>query len=151
MDSVMRAVAVYLFLLAIFRLAGKRSLANITTFDLVLTLIISESIQQSLTGKDSSMTNALLLITTFVGLDIILSLLKHRSRGVDRLLDGVPLVLIRAGEMLQERLNKERVDKQEILTAARLQRGTTRLEDIDYAVLEPGGQISVIAKEGAAQ
>ncbi len=151
MDSVLRAVAVYLFLLAIFRLAGKRSLANITTFDLVLTLIISESIQQSLTGTDSSMTNALLLITTLVGLDVILSVLKHRFSSVDRLLDGVPLVLMRAGETLQERMNKERVDEQEILTAARLQRGTKRLTDIDCAVLEPGGQISVIAKEGAAQ
>lgn len=151
MDSVLRAVVVYLFLLAIFRLAGKRSLASITTFDLVLTLIISESIQQSLTSNDSSMTNALLLITTFVGLDVLLSVLKHRSSRVDRLLDGVPLVLIRAGKILQERMNKERVDEQEILTAARLQRGTTRLNDIDYAVLEPGGQISVIAKEGAGQ
>ena len=151
MDSVLRAVVVYLFLLAIFRLAGKRSLANITTFDLVLTLIISESIQQTLTGTDSSMTNALLLITTFVGLDIILSVLKHRSSRIDRLIDGVPLVLIRAGEMLQERMNKERVDQQEILTTARLQRGVNRMSDVDCAILENGGQISIIAREGAAQ
>ncbi len=151
MDSVLRAIVVYLFLLAIFRIAGKRSLANITTFDLVLTLIISESIQQTLTGADSSMTNALLLITTFVGLDVILSVLKHRFSRIDRLLDGVPLVLIRAGEMLQERMNKERVDQQEILTSARMQRGVNRLTDIECAVLENGGQISVIAKEGAAQ
>ncbi len=151
MDSVLRAIVVYLFLLGIFRLAGKRSLANITTFDLVLTLIISESIQQTLTGTDSSMTNALLLITTFVGLDVILSVLKHRSSRIDRLIDGVPLVLIRAGEMLQERMNKERVDKQEILTAARLQRGVKSLGDVDCAVLENGGQISIVAKEGSAR
>ena len=78
MDSVLRASAVYFGLLIIMRLAGKRSLAQITTFDFVLLLIIGEATQNALLGQDFSMTNALIVIVTLVGIDIGLSLLKRR-------------------------------------------------------------------------
>ncbi|MBL1685893.1 DUF421 domain-containing protein, partial [Klebsiella pneumoniae] len=91
MDSVIQALAVYGFLLVLFRMAGKRSLAQITTFDFVLLLIISESIQNALVGQDYSLTHAALLVMTLVGVDIGLSLLKQRSPRIERLLDDVPL------------------------------------------------------------
>ena len=78
MDAVLRSATIYVFLLVIFRLSGKRSLAQITTFDFVLLLIIGEATQQALLGNDFSITYALIVITTLVGIDIGLSLLKQR-------------------------------------------------------------------------
>ena len=75
MDSVIRGAVVYLFVLLIFRIAGKRALSEVTTFDLVLTLIISEAIQQALIDSDNSITNAFLILVTQVGLDVLFSFL----------------------------------------------------------------------------
>src|SRR5918998_82921 len=102
MDTVLRAATVYALLLIIFRIAGKRSLAQITTFDLILTLIISEAIQQALVDNDNSMTNAFILVITLVGIDIGLSLLKQRSSAVDKALEGVPVIV-----MDESRLHRE--------------------------------------------
>jgi uncharacterized membrane protein YcaP (DUF421 family) len=87
MDTVLRGLSVYIFLLIIFRIGGKRSLGQVTSFDFVLLLIIAETTQQALLGDDYSVTNAFLLIGTLVGVDIGLSLLKQRSAKLDRLLD----------------------------------------------------------------
>ncbi len=92
MDSVARAAAVYLVLLLLFRLVGKRTLADTGAFDFVLLLIVSEAIQQALIDDDNSMTNAFLVVAMLLGLNVGLSLLKQRSPLVDRLVDDVPLV-----------------------------------------------------------
>ena len=94
MDVVLRSCVIYVFLMLIFRLAGKRSLAQVTTFDFVLLLIISEATQQAMLGNDYSMSNAFLVILTLVGLDIVLSFWKQQSPTVDRLLDGNPLIIV---------------------------------------------------------
>jgi uncharacterized membrane protein YcaP (DUF421 family) len=146
MDVVLRAVAIYLLLLIIFRIAGKRALSQTTTFDLVLLLIISEAIQPALVRTDSSLTNAFLLVITLVGLDIALSLIKQRSHKVERLLDGVPLVIVEDGKPLQDRMDKARVDQDDVLTAARELQGLARMEQIKYAVLERSGGISIIPR-----
>src|SRR3712207_512000 len=109
MDSILRGAVVYLVLLVLFRLTGKRSLAQITTFDFVLLLIIAEAIQQAMIDNDNSMTNAFLLVLTLLGLDIALSLVKGRSRLIERWVDDVPLVLVEDGRPLKERMDKARV------------------------------------------
>ena len=144
MHAVIRGLVVYLVLLLIFRLSGKRSLAQVTTFDLVLTLIISECVQQALIGDDYSMTHAFLLVLTLVGLDILLSILKQRSPALERILDGLPLVIIDKGKVQHARMERERVDEADILQAARLRHGLRSLGDIDHAVVEASGGISVI-------
>lgn len=149
MDSVFRAVATYLFLMLIFRISGKRSLAQITTFDLVLLLIISEAVQSALLGNDFSMTNSFILVMTLVAMDIGLSLWKQRSRAVAKLMDDVPLVIVEDGRPLKERMDRCRVDEDDVLVAARVQRGLERMDQIKYAVLERSGGISVIAKDDA--
>lgn len=148
MDSVLRAAAIYIALMVIMRFAGKRSLAQITTFDFVLLLIISEATQQAMIGQDFSVTNALIVIITLVMLDIGLSLLKRRSKTVDRLLEDVPLVIVEDGVALKERMAKARVDEQDVLTAARHLQGIERLDQIRYAVLERSGGISIVPKQG---
>ena len=150
MDSVLRAAAIYIGLMLIMRLAGKRSLAQITTFDFVLLLIIGEATQQALLGQDFSVTNAMLVIITLVTLDIGLSLLKRRSKRIDKWLDDVPLVIVEDGVALKERMDKVRVDIDDVLSAARHLQGIERLDQIRYAVLERSGGISIIPKKKAS-
>jgi uncharacterized membrane protein YcaP (DUF421 family) len=150
MESIVRSLAVYAVLLLIFRIAGKRSLAQITTFDFVLLLIIGEAVQEALLGRDYSLTNALIIVVTLIGVDIGLSLLKQRSKRVEQVVDGVPVVILADGKPIQERMDKERVDEADILVAARTAHGLERLDQIKYAVLEQSGGISIIPKEAKA-
>ena len=149
MDSVIRAAIAYFFLLIVLRVSGKRTLGEMTSFDLVLLLIVSEAVQQMMVDSDNSMTNAMLLVATLVGLDVALSLLKERSSWLEKLLDDVPLVLIEDGRLLKDRMEKVRVDEEDILEAARCQRGLERLEQVKYAVLERSGKIAIIPKADA--
>lgn len=150
MESVVRAAIVYVVLLIVFRLAGKRSLAQITTFDFILLLIIAEAVQPGLTGGDDSMINSLLMVLTLVGLDIGLSLTKGRFKTIEKLVDDVPLVLVVDGTPIQERLQKSRVDESDILTSARMTQGLERMDQIKFAVLERSGGISIIPKPAEA-
>ena len=147
MDTIVRTLVVYFVLMILFRVGGKRSLAQITTFDFVLLLIISEAIQQALIANDNSMMNALLLVLTFFVADIGMSLLKGRSATFEKLIDDVPLILVEDGKPIQERMRKERVDENDILASARMSQGLERMDQIKYAVLERSGGISIIPKE----
>jgi uncharacterized membrane protein YcaP (DUF421 family) len=146
MDTVLRAVSVYALLLIIFRIAGKRSLAQITTFDLILTLIISEAIQQALVDNDNSMTNAFILVITLVGVDIGLSLLKQRSSAVDKVLEGMPVIILEGDQVHRERMSLERIDEADILNAAREAHGLERLDQIKYAIVEANGHITIVPR-----
>ena len=144
MDAVIRAVTIYVFMLVIIRAAGKRTLGEMTNFDFVLLLIISEATQQALMGADDySITHAVLVIGTLVGLDIVVSLLKQRWPTVEKLVEGTPLVLIENGRLVQKHMDHARVDLTDILAAARLA-GLERLEQVKWAVLEKNGTISII-------
>lgn len=147
MEAVLRALAVYVFLLIIFRISGKRSLSQITTFDFVFLLVIGEATQQALLGDDFSITNGIIVITTLVGLDIALSLIKQRSKAFERVIESVPLVILEDDKPIKERMDKERVDEADILARARELQGLERLDQIKYAVLERSGGITIIPKE----
>ena len=149
MDSVVRAAAVYLALLLLFRIVGKRTLAETGTFDFVLLLIIAEATQQAMIDDDNSMTNAFLIIVTLLALNIGFSLLKQRSPLVDRLIDDVPVLIVVDGNPLKDRMDRARVDERDILQAARETQGLARLDQIQYAVLERDGAISVVPKQAA--
>jgi uncharacterized membrane protein YcaP (DUF421 family) len=146
MESVIRAAVVYLVLLVLFRMAGKRCLAEVTTVDLVLLLIISEAVQQAMIANDNSMTNAFLLVSTLIGLNILFSIVAKRWPFFDNLIDDVPLIIVRDGKLLQDRMQKERVAESDILEAARAHEGLERLEQIKYAILERTGQITIVPK-----
>jgi uncharacterized membrane protein YcaP (DUF421 family) len=147
MDAVIRATVVYVFLLVVLRLAGKRTLAQVTSFDFVLLLIISEAVQQALIDDDNSMTNAIIVVTTLVGLNVVLSLLKQRSKLFEGILEDTPLVIIADGKPLLDRMNKERVDLDDVLDAARESHGLEELAQIKHAVLERDGKISIIPRD----
>ena len=147
MDSVIRAIVVYFVLLLLFRLAGKRSLGDITTFDAVLLLIISEAVQQALIDGDESMTNAFLLIATLLALDVAMSLVTMRWRGADRLLNDVPLVVVEHGRAIREHMVKSRLTEDDVLAKARELQGLERLDQIKCAVLERSGGITVVPQD----
>ena len=146
MESVIRAAVVYVVLLILFRFAGKRSLAEVTSFDLVLLLIISEATQQAMIDNDNSMTNALLLVSTLIFLNIVFSFVASRWKGFEKLIEDVPLVILKDGKPIREYLQKERVGENEILEAARANEGLERLDQIKYAILERTGQITIVPK-----
>lgn len=147
MDAVLRAGAIYLVLMLIFRITGKRSLAQITTFDFVLLLVIGEATQQALLGNDFSVTNAAIVIVTLLGLDLGLSLVQARFPGIGPWLDDVPLVLVEDGKVLKRRMDKSRIAESDILHAARTTQGLERMDQIKYAVLERTGEVSIIPKQ----
>jgi uncharacterized membrane protein YcaP (DUF421 family) len=146
MESVIRPALVYLFLLLLLRLTGKRTLAQITSFDFVLLLIISEATQQALIGEDNSMINGAIVVSTLIGLNILMSLIKQRSKWFDRVLDDIPLVIVADGKPLKDRMYKSRVDENDVLDAARECHGLERMDQIRHAILERDGQISIIPR-----
>lgn len=147
MDSILRALSIYLFLLVIVRISGRRTLGEMTSFDFVLLLVIGEATQQALLGDDFSITNAYVIIATLIFTDILFSLWKQRSEKLTKLVEGVPTILVADGKPLDEVLRKSRVDASDVLEAARRLQGLERMEQIKYAVLETSGGITVIPKE----
>src|SRR5829696_8757324 len=119
MESVLRAFAVYGFLLLLFRITGKRSLAQITSFDFVLLLIIGEATQQAVLGEDFSVINAYIVIATLMVMELGLSRLKSWWPNLDRVIESSPLVVVADGKLLEDRVAHERVDLEDVLTAAR--------------------------------
>jgi uncharacterized membrane protein YcaP (DUF421 family) len=146
MDSVIRGFVVYLVLWMIFRVSGRRTLAQITTFDFVVLLILSETVQQAMIDHDHSMTNALLLVLTMLGLDIAFTRLGVASKTASKWLDDPPLVVVEDGKPMEDRMHANRVNEEEILAAAREHQGLERMEQIKYAVLESSGEITIVPK-----
>ena len=146
MDAVIRAFVVYAFLLLVFRIAGKRTLAQTSSFELVLLLIISETVQQAMVNDDHSITNGFLLSLTLVSITIALSWLKQRFPKVDRWLEEEALIILENGKPYKDRMDKVRVDEKEILHAARKLQGINSLEEIKYAILESDGEITIVPK-----
>lgn len=147
MDMVFRALAIYLFLVIVFKVAGRRALLQMTSFDLILLLIISEATQQALLGEDFSVTGAMITITTLVVVDIIFGLIKKYSSSVENVLDGTPVILVENGIPIADKLKKVDVSCDDILVSARQNHGITELKDIKYAILEHNGHISIIPEE----
>ncbi|HEX4691483.1 MAG TPA: YetF domain-containing protein [Solirubrobacteraceae bacterium] len=144
MIPVVRAIAVYGFLLVLMRLMGKRSLAQVTVFDLLVLLIVSEATQQGMTGNDFSVTNSIILVTTLVLLQRAADKLTNRSPRSDRLLNDVPTVIVQDGRPIADRMRHNDLSDGELLEEVRKAAGLEGLDKVRYAVLERDGSISVI-------
>lgn len=150
MNPVIRGAVIYLFLLLIFRIMGKRSLSETTTFDLLVLLIISEVTQQAMVDTDNSITAAVILITTLLGLDLLFSLIKKPFKMFEKIVEGTPLIIVDHGKPLKDRMSKSNVDEEDVLQAARANLGLEKMEQVKYAVLETDGNISIIPFEKAS-
>jgi uncharacterized membrane protein YcaP (DUF421 family) len=144
MDAILRGLIVYFFLLVVLRVAGQRTLAQTTNFELVLVLIISETTQQAMVDDDHSIVNSMLLILTLVLTSVALSFVKQWFPKLDKWLDGAPLVIFQDGMPLRDRMSKVRVEEKDVLEAARVKCGIGTLDGVKHAVLEVNGDISII-------
>jgi uncharacterized membrane protein YcaP (DUF421 family) len=134
----------------VFRLSGKRTLAQTTPFEFVLLLIISEVTQQALVGEDYSITTSLILITTLIGVDLLFSMIKQKWKGFEEVTEGSPLIVVANGKLLHNRARKARVSEEDVIEAARNLHGLERFDQIKYAVLELDGTISIIPEEAVS-
>jgi len=148
--TVGRAGAVYVFLLAVFRVSGRRTLAQVTTFDLILVLILGDATQDALIGERATFATAIVAIATLVLVDIALARAKRRWPAVDVLVDGLPLPLVVHGELRRAAMASEGVTRDDVLTAARESQGLGRLQEVRFAVLEQNGRISVVPQESGS-
>jgi uncharacterized membrane protein YcaP (DUF421 family) len=143
-QMVVNSAAIYLLLLFIFRIAGRRSLAETSTFDLVLLLIIGETTQEAMIGSDDSVLSAAVAILTLVSLDMGMSYLRKLFPAFDHLIEGRPVLLIRDGKIQEAALTANSLDHEDVKEAARLSHGLDKMEDVRQATLERDGQISIV-------
>jgi uncharacterized membrane protein YcaP (DUF421 family) len=148
MDLVVRATVIFFFVYLITRVVGRRELGSTEPFDLILLVVLGDLIQQGVTQSDNSVTGAVLVISTLTLLTVAVSYVSVRVPRLRPVMDGEPLVLVEDGEPNADNLKRQRLDLSEVLAEARLQQ-VTRLRDIQWAILESSGQISIIPKSGA--
>jgi len=146
-EILVRTFVVYLTVLVLLRLAGKRELGQMTPFDLVVILVIANAVQNAMTGGDNSLIGGILAAATLTIVNIAVGRWGSRIPFFRRLVASEPTLLLRDGKPLQEALDKERIDVEELEMAAR-QHGIADLKDVTAAVLEEDGSISIIPKEG---
>lgn len=145
-EKILRPIFVYVFLIAGLRLAGKRELAQLNPFDLVVLLTLSNTVQNAIIGDDNTLLGGLIGATTLLCVNflVVRFLLKHPR--LDRLAEGDPSTLIRNGKVIRPALSHEVISETELQAAARRQ-GFAHLSEIEEAVLEPGGTITFTAKK----
>jgi uncharacterized membrane protein YcaP (DUF421 family) len=144
MDSVIKACIVYFILWAIIRVSGRRTLGEMTAFDFILFLIIGGSTQRAITGQDYSLTNALILVSTFVVIEIVLSVVELKSPALRRILNATPTLLVENGLPMTGRMRHARVTEDNILESARRLHGLERMDQIKFAILESTGEITIV-------
>jgi uncharacterized membrane protein YcaP (DUF421 family) len=146
METVIRVFIIYLFLVAGFRVVGKREFSQLSPLELVTLLIIPEMVSQALTREDSSMTNALVAVATLIVLVYLSSLLQHGNKQVDAAINAQPTVLVRQGSYVGKHMNEERITPEEIYSAMH-ESGLDRLEQVRWAILESDGRISIVPED----
>ena len=144
-ELTLRAVIIYVFLLVILRLTGKRQVGQLAPFDLVLLLVLSNAVQNAMNAGDNSLLAGLILATAQIALNVLTANLTWRSRRVEALIEGKPRVLIHDGRLQIRRLAHEKITRHELMAALR-DAGVPKIEDVHVAVLETSGHISVQAR-----
>jgi uncharacterized membrane protein YcaP (DUF421 family) len=146
MEKILRPVIVYTFLIVGLRLAGKRELAQLNPFDLVVLLTLSNTVQNAIIGADDSVTGGILGAATLLFVNYVVVGYLYRHEKLERLVEGQPTLLIENGRLRKDRLGKELITMEELVAAAHKQ-GFESLEEIEGASLEPSGTISFIGKK----
>ena len=145
LEKIIRPILVYFFLVISLRLAGKRELAQLNPFDLVVLLTLSNTVQNAIIGNDNSVLGGLIGATTLLTVNYIVVRFLYSHEKLDRLVEGDADVLIENGKMRRDRLQKELITETELAAAAHKQ-GFASLDLIERAVLEPGGTITFVGK-----
>jgi len=146
MDIVLRAAFAFAFIFFLTRIVGRRELSSLEPFDLILLIVLGDLIQQGVTQSDYSVTGLILAGTTIALLQVAASYVSYRFKAVRPVLDGEPMVLVEDGRVLERNLVRERITRDELAVAARLNQ-IESLDKVRWAVLETSGQISFIPKQ----
>ncbi len=144
-EFILRAVVVYVVVLGMVRLSGKRALGQVTPFDVLLIVLLGNAVQNALLGQDTSLGGGLLLAATLILLNYGVGWLTTRSRRIETLVEGEPVLIARDGQLLSSVLRRELVTRADVEAAMR-QQGCLRTEDVALALLEINGHITIVPK-----
>ena len=145
-ELILRSVVIYVFLIVLLRITGKRQVGQLAPFDLVLLLVLSNAVQNSMNGGDNSLIGGMVSATTLVVLNFIVAFATYRFKAVEVLVEGRPQVLIHNGRLYEDALTDARLTRHE-LDAALRRASCADIQDVRYAVLENNGEITVLPRE----
>jgi uncharacterized membrane protein YcaP (DUF421 family) len=146
LEKVLRPILVYGFLVVGLRLAGKRELAQLNPFDLIVLLMLSNTVQNAIIGDDVTLVGGFIGATTLLAVNWLVVRYLYGHPGLDRIVEGAADVLVEDGHVHQDRLRRELITLSELKSAAHKQ-GIASLDLVERAVIEPGGTISFVARQ----
>jgi uncharacterized membrane protein YcaP (DUF421 family) len=149
LEKIVRPILVYLFLVLMLRVFGKRELAQLNPFDLVVLLSLSNTVQNAIIGDDNSLVGGLVGAFSLLSMNYLVIRFLFKHRRLDQIVEGNPTVLIEKGKVVQDNLAKELMTQSELATIAHRQ-GFPHLRDVERCILEPGGNFRVEGKEPGA-
>src|SRR5437763_280779 len=144
-ELILRPTVVYVFLLVLLRITGKRQVGQLAPFDLVLLLVLSNAVQNAMNAGDNSLIGGLIAATTLVVLNTLIGLATFRSKAIEALVEGRPEILIHNGKLYQKVLDEARLTHHE-LNAALRQAGCVAVDEVQCAVLENNGSITIVPR-----
>ena len=140
------SVIVYLFIVILIRLFGKQELAQLTIFDLVFIMLIGNAVQNAMVGSDTTLTGGLVAAATLFSINFLVKYLTYRFPGIGKIIQGEAVMLIYKGKLIKENMAKAKISLEELEEAIR-EHGVSSIEEVDLAVLELDGSISVLSNE----
>lgn len=146
MQIILRSFVLFLFVWLVIRIAGRKELSQMTSFDLVIVVVLGDLIQQGVTGDDRSMVGAMLAVTTFALLAVFLSYVSFRVRAARPLLEGEPVIVVRDGVFLEDVMRIERLTEDEVREAAR-SKGIDRMSQVAVGIMEADGQFAFLRRD----
>jgi uncharacterized membrane protein YcaP (DUF421 family) len=146
LEKILRPIIVYVFLIAGLRLSGKRELAQLNPFDLVVLLTLSNTVQNAIIGDDNSVTGGIIGATSLLAVNYLVVRFLYDHRKIDQIVEGRADILVEDGKVHEHKLKRELITKEELAAAARRQ-GFETLSEVRQCVLEPGGTLTFIAKK----
>jgi uncharacterized membrane protein YcaP (DUF421 family) len=145
MDIVLRAAAAFVLVFVLLRVTGRRELSTLEPFDLILLVVIGDLVQQGVTQSDMSFTGLVLAVGTFTILAVATSWLSYRFKAMRKVLEAAPLVVVEHGKPVEHTMRAERLTLEEVAAAARKQQ-VASLDDVEWAIIESTGEISIITR-----
>ena len=148
-EFILRGIIIYIFLIILLRVTGKRQIGQMSPFDLVLLLVLSNAVQNSMNGGDNSVIGGMISAATLVAINWLVGLLTYKSKRVERMVEGRPEVLIHNGRLFQKVMEREKLTHHELMSALR-EAGCDAIDDVHVAFVENDGTISVVQKRNIA-
>jgi len=146
LEKILRPIVVYIFLIIGLRLSGKRELAQLNPFDLVVLLTLSNTVQNAIIGDDNTVIGGIIGATSLLAINYLVVRFLYGHRDLDQIVEGRADILVEDGKVHEDKLKRELITPEELAAAARKQ-GFESLADVRQCVLEPGGTLTFIAKK----